>query len=68
MSKTKPLNFTGIVYEALPNANFRVELENGHKVLAHISGKIRQNFVKIVPHPHKKQTLRVNSGKILCNH
>lgn len=38
----------GIVVDALPNASFRVELENGHTVLAHISGKIRKNYIKIV--------------------
>ncbi|MFR4401330.1 MAG: translation initiation factor IF-1, partial [Peptococcus niger] len=39
----------GTVLEALPNAMFQVELENGHTVLAHISGKIRMNFIKILP-------------------
>jgi len=39
----------GKVYETLPNAMFRVELENGHKVLAHVSGKMRMNFIKILP-------------------
>jgi translation initiation factor IF-1 len=39
----------GIVVECLRNANFRVELTNGHKVLAHISGKIRKNYIKILP-------------------
>ena len=39
----------GIVIEPLPNAMFQVELENGHKVLAHVSGKIRMNFIKILP-------------------
>ncbi|MCF2706913.1 translation initiation factor IF-1 [Arcanobacterium haemolyticum] len=39
----------GTVVEALPNAMFRVELENGHVVLAHISGKIRQHYIKILP-------------------
>ncbi len=39
----------GKVVEALPNAMFRVELENGHKILAHISGKIRINFIRILP-------------------
>ena len=39
----------GIVNESLPNAMFRVELENGHKVLAHVSGKMRKNFIKILP-------------------
>jgi translation initiation factor IF-1 len=39
----------GIVKEALPNAMFRVELENGHKVLAHVSGKMRMHFIRILP-------------------
>lgn len=39
----------GTVIEPLPNAMFRVELENGHKVLAHISGKMRMNYIKILP-------------------
>jgi translation initiation factor IF-1 len=39
----------GIVVECLRNANFRIELTNGHKVLAHISGKIRKNYIKILP-------------------
>ena len=39
----------GTVVEALPNAYFRVELENGHKVLAHISGKMRQHYIRILP-------------------
>lgn len=39
----------GIVVESQPNAMFQVELENGHKVLAHVSGKIRMNFIKILP-------------------
>ncbi len=39
----------GTVLEPLPNAMFQIELENGHKVLAHVSGKIRMNFIKILP-------------------
>lgn len=39
----------GTIEESLPNAMFRVELENGHKVLAHISGKMRKHFIKILP-------------------
>jgi len=39
----------GTVVEALPNANFKVELENKHEILAHVSGKIRMNFIKIIP-------------------
>ncbi|MDX6294668.1 MAG: translation initiation factor [Kribbellaceae bacterium] len=43
------IEIEGIVVECLRNANFRVELTNGHKVLAHISGKIRKNYIKILP-------------------
>ena len=43
------IEMEGIVHEALPNAQFRVELENGMVILAHISGKIRKNFIRILP-------------------
>ena len=43
------IEIEGSVVEALPNAMFRVELSNGHKVLAHISGKMRQNYIRILP-------------------
>ncbi len=49
MPKGDAITVKGTVVEALPNAMFRVELENGHKVLAHISGKIRINFIRILP-------------------
>ena len=49
MSKEDVLEVEGKVLEALPNAMFKVELENGHKVLAHISGKLRMHFIKILP-------------------
>ena len=49
MAKEDVLEVEGTVLEALPNAMFQVELENGHKVLAHISGKLRQNFIRILP-------------------
>jgi len=49
MAKTDVIEIEGIVVEKLPNAMFRVELENGHVVLAHISGKLRMNFIKILP-------------------
>jgi translation initiation factor IF-1 len=49
MPKEDPLQVEGKVLETLPNAMFRVELENGHKVLAHISGKMRMHFIKILP-------------------
>ena len=47
--KEEPIEVEGTVTETLPNATFRVELENGHKVLAHISGKMRMNFIRILP-------------------
>ncbi len=49
MSKQGVIEIEGTIRESLPNAMFRVELDNGHKVLAHISGKIRKNFIKILP-------------------
>lgn len=49
MSKNDVIEVEGKVIEALPNAMFQVELENGHKVLAHISGKLRMNFIKVLP-------------------
>lgn len=49
MSKTDIIEIEGIVSEKLPNAMFKVNLENGHEILAHISGKLRQNFIKILP-------------------
>lgn len=48
MSKTDVIEIEGVVVEKLPNAMFKVELENGHIVLAHISGKLRMNFIKIL--------------------
>ena len=49
MSKADVVEIEGVVVEKLPNAMFQVELENGHKVLAHISGKLRMNFIRILP-------------------
>jgi len=49
VSKEDVIEVEGIVVEPLPNAMFRVELQNGHKVLAHVSGKIRMNFIRILP-------------------
>ena len=49
MSKEDVIEVEGTVVEALPNAMFQVELENGHIVLAHVSGKIRMNFIRILP-------------------
>jgi translation initiation factor IF-1 len=49
MAKEEAIEVEGTVTKALPNATFRVELENGHEVLAHISGKMRMHFIKILP-------------------
>lgn len=49
MSKQDMIEIEGTVIEALPNAMFQVELENGHQVIAHISGKLRMNFIRILP-------------------
>ncbi|HEV2105406.1 MAG TPA: translation initiation factor IF-1 [Candidatus Eisenbacteria bacterium] len=49
MAKEEGIQVEGTVVEALPNATFRVELENGHRLLAHISGKMRMHFIKILP-------------------
>ncbi|MBO4400960.1 MAG: translation initiation factor IF-1 [Selenomonadaceae bacterium] len=49
MSKQDVIEVEGKVLEALPNAMFQVQLENGHTVLAHVSGKIRMNFIRILP-------------------
>ena len=49
MSKQDLIEVEGTILEALPNAMFQVQLENGHVILAHISGKIRMNFIKILP-------------------
>ncbi len=48
MAKDDAIEVTGVVREALPNAMFRVELENKHRVLAHVSGKMRKNFIRIL--------------------
>jgi translation initiation factor IF-1 len=49
MPKEETIEVEGVVIETLPNTMFRVELKNGHRVLAHISGKIRKHFIKILP-------------------
>jgi len=61
----------GTVVEPLPNAMFRVELENGHKVLAHISGKMRMNYIRILPGDKVKVELSpydLNRGRITYRH
>jgi translation initiation factor IF-1 len=49
MAKEDVIEVEGTVLEPLPNAMFKVELENGHKILAHVSGKIRMHFIRILP-------------------
>ena len=49
MSKEDMIELEGVVVEAMPNAMFKVEIQGGHKILAHISGKLRMNFIRILP-------------------
>ncbi len=49
MSKKDSIEAEGVIVEKLPNATFQVQLENGHKIIAHISGKLRKNYIKIIP-------------------
>ncbi|MBR3673453.1 MAG: translation initiation factor IF-1 [Clostridia bacterium] len=49
MAKEDVIELEGTVVETLPNTNFKVELENGHQILAHISGKLRMKYIKILP-------------------
>ena len=57
MAKEEAIEVEGTITETLPNAMFRVELENGHKVLAHVSGKMRMNFIRILPGDKVKMEL-----------
>lgn len=57
MAKEEAIEVEGKVIEPLPNAMFRVELDNGHKVLAHISGKMRMNYIRILPGDKVKMEL-----------
>ncbi|HBC45514.1 MAG TPA: translation initiation factor IF-1 [candidate division Zixibacteria bacterium] len=71
MAKEDVIEVEGKVIEPLPNAMFRVELDNGHQVLAHISGKMRMHFIKILP--GDKVTLELspydlNRGRIIYRH
>lgn len=49
MAKQQPIKQDGTIVEALPNAQFKVELDNGHQILAHVSGKMRMYYIKILP-------------------
>lgn len=57
MPKEDAIEIEGVVKEALPNATFRVELDNGHAVLAHVSGKMRMHFIRILPGDRVKMEL-----------
>ena len=57
MAKEEAIEVEGVVKESLPNARFRVELENGHVVLAHVSGKMRMHFIRILPGDKVKMEL-----------
>ena len=68
MAKEELLEFPGVVKELLPNATFRVELENGHLVLAHLSGKMRRHYIRIVPGDKVRVALSpydLNRGRII---
>lgn len=68
MAKEESIEVEGVVTESLPNATFRVELENGHKVLAHVSGKMRMHYIKILPGDKVKLQLSpydLNRGRIV---
>ena len=67
MSKEDVIEVEGTVIENLPNTNFKVKLENGHEILAHISGKLRMNYIKILPGDKVKVELSpydLNRGRI----
>ncbi len=71
MSKESAIEVEGTVREPLPNAMFRVELDNGHKVLAHISGKMRLHYIKILPGDKVKVELSpydLTRGRITYRH
>ncbi len=68
MAKDDVIEVDGVVTEALPNATFKVELENGHEVLAHISGKLRMHYIKILPGDKVKlelSTYDLQKGRII---
>ena len=67
LAKEDVIEVEGVVVESLPNTNFKVELENGHQILAHISGKLRMNYIKILPGDKVKVELSpydLNRGRI----
>lgn len=71
MVKKDTLRLQAKVAEALPNAMFRVELENGHRILAHVSGKMRMNFIRILPGDMvtiEMSPYDLNRGRIILRH
>jgi translation initiation factor IF-1 len=68
MAKEEAIEVEGTVVEALANTQFRVELQNGHKVLAHVAGKMRKHFIRIVPGDHvvvEVSPYDLNRGRIV---
>ncbi|MBN1505257.1 MAG: translation initiation factor IF-1 [Sedimentisphaerales bacterium] len=71
MTKKDAIRLQAKVIEALPNAMFKVELENGHRVLAHVSGKMRMNFIRILPGDVvtvEMSPYDLNRGRIVLRH
>ena len=71
MAKQETIRLQATLTDALPNAMFRVELENGHKVLAHVSGKMRMNFIRILPGDTvmvEMSPYDLNRGRIVLRH
>ncbi len=71
MAKKEAIRLQAKVTDALPNAMFRVELENGHKILAHVSGKMRMNFIRILPGDTvtvEMSPYDLNKGRIVLRH
>lgn len=71
MPKKDTIRLEAKVSEALPNAMFKVELENGHKILAHVSGKMRMNFIRILPGDTvvvEMSPYDLNRGRIVLRH
>lgn len=67
MAKEDLIELEGVVVESLPNTTFKVELQNGHQILAHISGKLRMNYIKILPGDKVKVEMSpydLNRGRI----
>ena len=68
MAKEKAIEVDGIIKETLPNANFRVTLDNGHEILAHVSGKMRMHYIKLIPDDKVKLELSpydLTKGRII---